>query len=346
MGFERLLGQEDVVRKLLRVSRKPEKPHAFLFAGPEGTGKQAAAVALAQALNCREDPLGCEICSHCRRIAEGNHPDVQLIEPEDGLVIKIDQVRRLVRAIGLRPLEAAYKVYLIQDAEKMNIYAANSFLKTLEEPPPQVVIILLSTKPSALLPTIRSRCLRLNFRPLPTRLLAELLMQNRNVSPEDAELMARAGGGSLARAVAWSEGENWLERQRLLQFLATRDTLLLPAVADVWSRDEESVRCCLRVVSSWLRDCVATAGGIRDEELVNADWVLDSPTGEKQATESRIGGLGVLGVEEAVFRIAAVGELLDQHLNLNRRLLLEMCLLSAIGVISGSAVALPLTGRG
>src|SRR5439155_5355387 len=147
--------------------------HAYLFSGPSMDELEVLARMLAQTLNCQQPPRRgasgmpldcCDRCLSCRKINAENHPDVQWIRPESKTrIITIDQMRELIQAINLKPTEALCKVAVIVAADRLNVQAANAFLKTLEEPPPKSVLILLSTEPQRILETILSRCLRLNF---------------------------------------------------------------------------------------------------------------------------------------------------------------------------------------
>lgn len=157
-------GREAALR-LQRSLQRGRVAHAYLFAGPRGSGKQAVATVLAQALNCLEEKHdACGRCKSCADIQKGTHPDVHWVRPESkSRQIRIEQIREFESAIALKPLIGRTKVGIIVDAECMNEAASNAFLKTLEEPPGRTVIMLLTAEPQRLLPTIVSRCLRLSF---------------------------------------------------------------------------------------------------------------------------------------------------------------------------------------
>lgn len=202
MPFHDVIGQARAVLFLQRAVTTGRVAHAYLFTGPAGVGKRAAALALAQALNCQqvssfefrvpglksgicnlqqhsdtqhptpntqhpESPNdGCGECRACRNIANGQHPDVQMIEP-DGATVKIEQIRTLEADAALVPYEAQWKVFILNNAERMTEAAANALLKTLEEPARNTVFVLLTSTVAALLPTIVSRCQAVTFSPLP-----------------------------------------------------------------------------------------------------------------------------------------------------------------------------------
>lgn len=197
--------QEQSVQLLQRSLERGRLAHAYLLTGDDLGHLEAVARTLAMTLNC-ERPVRrgegvvvdcCGKCSICRRIAEDNHPDVGWVRPESRLrVITIEQVRELIGGMNLKPKEAGYKVSVLVGADRLNVQAANAFLKTLEEPPPRSVLILLSNDPQRLLETILSRCLRLNFAGDGTLSMAEA---DREWLREFAETCAAGKGGLLGR---------------------------------------------------------------------------------------------------------------------------------------------------
>lgn len=173
MAFKDFPEQQDVVRLLQRSLEQGRLGHAYLFNGTELAELEAVARTLAKTLNCEKPPRrspgglaldSCDTCLSCRKIDSATHPDVQWIRPESKLrVITIHQMRDLMQTVHLKPTQAAFKVGVIVAADRLNLPAANAFLKTLEEPPANSILILLSTEPQRMLETILSRCLRLNF---------------------------------------------------------------------------------------------------------------------------------------------------------------------------------------
>jgi DNA polymerase III subunit delta' len=169
VSFNELKEQRQVAERLRRSLKHGRLAHAYLFAGPRGSGKEVVARALAKALNCLKHEHDCCAesagrCESCRRVDEDVHPDVYWVRPESkSRRIQVDQMRELMKAVNLRSSMGGVKIGIIVDADCMNEAASNAFLKTLEEPPAQTVIILLSSEPQRLLPTILSRCLKISF---------------------------------------------------------------------------------------------------------------------------------------------------------------------------------------
>ena len=180
MAFRNFPDQQQGVQLLQRSLERGRLAHAYLFTGDQLEELESLAATLARTLNCQNPTRGkgglpidcCDECLNCRKIQHGNHADVHWVRPESKLrIVGVDQMRELMQDINLKPTEAEYKVAVIVAADRLNVQAANAFLKTLEEPPSRSILILLATEPQRLLETIISRCLRLNFsggtRPLP-----------------------------------------------------------------------------------------------------------------------------------------------------------------------------------
>lgn len=205
--------QPVVVTQLLRSLKHGRLAHAYLFEGDRGTGKHEMALWLAQALFCltpQNDGQPCGSCNNCQRIAAGEHPDVQVIAPE-GQTIKVEQIRSLQAEFAKSGFESQQKVFILQDAEKMNASAANSLLKFLEEPAGQFLAVLETGSLGRILPTIQSRCQVLHFQPLSAAQLQEQL-QAEGIGKETAGLLT-ALTNSFDKAVEISQ-EEWFNEAR------------------------------------------------------------------------------------------------------------------------------------
>ena len=200
---------------LARQIAAEEVAHSWLLLGPPGAGKRVAATAMAAAVNCREEPgVGCGRCSSCERIARHRHPDVHHVAPE-GPLIPVDQIRESVIPEASRsPFEGHRKVFIIEEAERMNEPAQNALLKTLEEPQPDTVFVLISDREDELLDTIQSRCRIVRLEPLSTERVIEIL-ESQGASAEEARVAATiaAGDPELARRIAFDPALK--ERRRL-----------------------------------------------------------------------------------------------------------------------------------
>lgn len=275
MSLRQILGQETAVWQLQQAIRRNAIPSGYLFVGPEGVGKRLTAIQLAKALNC-EHPLkadACDTCSTCLRIDHGNYPDLVIVEPEGlGEEIRIETMRRLMRLIGLSPMEARSKVCIIDPADRLNEESSNAFLKTLEEPPPPTVFLLLARDRSRILPTIASRCQELRFQPLPIALVAkEIKGRLASIAPGEAETLARWSGGGLGKALQLAGDELVGEKVRWIEWLANPQARF-EAIERLSSGRSKAQRM-IEILISWYHDLLMMRLGV-GEMVIHQD-VLD-----------------------------------------------------------------------
>ena len=275
MGFADIVGHDRIKTILSAALGHGRLPPALLFSGPEGVGKKALALICARALVCERRPDdACEQCAGCTRAARGLHPDVVAVEP-DGATIKIDRVRDVAREIGARPFEARSRAFVIDDAHLLTEQAANALLKSLEEPCPTSHVLLVTSAPQALLPTIRSRCQTLRVGTLPPGLLAEYLERHRGLPPDEAHLRAVLSGGSLGAALAFEPEAYRGLRDALLKLLevAPRQGVFERMEAAQKLADLDDLPLALTALRALLRDVAALAAGSPDRSVLNADVV-------------------------------------------------------------------------
>ena len=226
MPWDSVRGHDRIVEQLRNSFATGRFPHAFLFVGPEGIGKRTLAKQLAQALLCenREERTleACNVCPACMMVVAGSHPDfIEVARPEDKQDLPIRVIRDLCANFGLKPARGLRKIAIVDDADDLNDEAANAFLKTLEEPPPGAVLILIGTSAELQLETIISRCQVVRFEPLDEGVLSRLLL-DRGIATEDAEAqrLAALGEGSMSRALEFAEGQFEEFRRILLDDLS------------------------------------------------------------------------------------------------------------------------------
>lgn len=278
-NWQNVIGHDWAVEMLQTSLANGRAGHAYLITGPDRIGKTTLALAFAQALNCTGDEAG--RCRACTLIAKNRHPDVQLIEPEVSgrgkLSLKIETIRQLQKDLSLTAYEAKVKIAILKRFDAASIGASNAFLKTLEEPPRDVVLILTANDADTLLPTISSRCRVLNLRPLPTELIEQSLTTRWAVDDEKAHLLAHLADGRLGWAVQAAQDETILEeRAAHLENLKTalasghvgRFTL-----ADKLANKPEKLPEVLKSWLSWWRDIniLSQKSGVGRTAVTNID---------------------------------------------------------------------------
>lgn len=278
MNFSSFIGNQRIKKHLAAVLQSHKLPKAYIFYGPEGVGKASMAFLLAKALNCRQFAgESCDKCNSCFKIEKRIHPDVQYYQPE-AKEISINQMRRLSSQINLKPLEGRYKVFIIDPAERLSQEAANALLKTLEEPPANSLIILITANLSSLMPTIRSRCQLLHFSVIPRKDLEEILIEKFDYQAAEARSLAHLSSGSLGRALSINLVESYDKRKRELDFLR------LLAKGDgfeaILSRTEELkgkeiIDETLQIQYSLARDMLVLNLSKEKELLINIDLEKD-----------------------------------------------------------------------
>jgi DNA polymerase-3 subunit delta' len=301
MSFRDVAGHRRLKRLLARALHSGTLPPSLLFAGPEGVGKRQVAYAVAQALNCLEPVVdealgerdGCGVCAVCTRIARRQHPDVTQVDRlEDKSDINVEQIREVVGQTAYRPFEGRVRVVIIDNADLVGDFGQNALLKTLEEPPARNVFVLVTSRPSVLLTTVRSRCCMLRFAPVPPADVAAALVGRHGFGEAEAQSAAALSGGSFARALeAGRDGRSDARRVAV-------DLLARTARADARSRlkagadllksagrksgempkdgkgsgaDRASVAERLRAMGSLLRDLSVLTTRAPEAALVNLD---------------------------------------------------------------------------
>ncbi len=278
MVFRDILGHTKEIEALGKAIANRRVAHSYLFSGISGIGKGCVARAFAGALNCAEGS-GCDECEDCRLIEAGSHPNLVEVWPTDkdderaknGL-IRIVKIRELQGAIKYK-VDRGKKVVIIEDADRLVPAAANAFLKTLEEPPADSVIILISSKASSLLPTILSRCQRINFGPLAEQSIRDYLVDTMALSPDLAASAAQASSGALGAAIEYAESGLWEKRATIAGYLKAvkrgDGAKLLKLAEELAKRDDLTE--VLESMKLWCRDRLVTEAGTPALAIDNAN---------------------------------------------------------------------------
>ena len=341
------LGQDHLLARLEPALAQGRFSHAYLLTGPPHVGKMTLALDLARAVNCERGPgVPCGDCSQCARIAGGLHAGVRVVgldaEGRDEArasrtVIGIDDVKDVLRLVNLNPYEGSSAVVILDGADTMSVEAANALLKTLEEPPPQVLFLLLAQDEETVLTTIRSRCQTLPLRPLPNLAMVEWLTVRRQASPpvspppvsqEEAERLYRLSQGCLGWAIRALGDPQVLEQrqadlERMLETMqAGLETRFAYAneVASLFTSNREAARELLGLWLRWWRDLLLVKAGV-DEYLHNAD--------QPEALQACAAGLTTGQVAQFLQRLTTTTAALER--NASARLALEVLMLELPG---------------
>jgi len=278
------VGQSEAIALIKNGLETDSLAHAYLLVGAPHIGKMTLALDLAKALNCQESERPCGQCQSCQRITEDKHTDIRTItlssakesgDTKSRVEISIDDIREMQRSASLPPFEGKYKVFIIDGAEYLSTEAANCLLKTIEEPPPQVVILLLASEESNLLPTVVSRCQRLELKPISTNKVKKMLIASYGIDQGKAEVLARLSQGCLGRAVAVSTDDSYMIQRE--QMLAKMMSLISVGweerfnYAAKMATDRKSADDVIKLWLCWWRDLLLVKCGCT-QSVTNIDY--------------------------------------------------------------------------
>jgi len=323
-----ILGHEWAVSLLREHTAHGRLRHAYLITGPQGVGRRTLALRLAQSINCSQPPVPgepCRACRNCAQIERMQHPDVSIIQAEhEGGTLKVDQVREAQHSLALAPYEARYRVAIFLRFEEAHLSAANALLKTLEEPPPQVILILTAADTESLLPTIVSRCEILRLRPLPLEFAAQGLSQGWDIPIEQAHLLAHISGGRPGHALGLHAQPDRLAQRTawlndLIEMLPASRVQRFAYIESLIKDKDQSKNNLRQMILAWLplwRDVMLRRAGARA--------ALGNP--DRQADIERLAqGIDLATTRQVMVALEHTLELLDK--NVNTRLAAEVLML-------------------
>ncbi len=292
MPFENILGNEPQKKLLLSTVKEDRISHAYIFSGIDGIGKKLFALEFAKFVNCKNrllnspsqseslsdaQPCQCQSCLKINTAENKNvHPDVTLLSYQDEKTIKVDSIKDVEEKIYLRPFESLYKVFIIDNAERMNSSAQNAFLKTLEEPPRFCIIILITSALNFIVPTIRSRCQLIRFHPLPQDLITEKLREMAVLDEQDARVASKIAGGSIGRAIRTDKDYLDFRKEIIRQLMkvsyrSPSGILKLCEYMKVEAKDMERHTALFDIMSLWLKDLLLVKLNYGEEQIINSD---------------------------------------------------------------------------
>ncbi|MGD9568458.1 MAG: DNA polymerase III subunit delta' [Sedimentibacter sp.] len=259
MLYSQVAGQEEIKASLIKSINNNQISHCYIFEGPNGMGKYELALIFAQSLFCEnftQNP--CNICSSCIKINSNNHPDLHIIN-NDETTLKREEIDDLIESIYKKPYESSKKVYIVKAAHEMTPQAANTFLKTLEEPPGDSVIILLTTNSNLLLSTIVSRCQTIKFRNVNKETIKKYLKENYSTTEEISDLAAEYSKGILNKAVnIISEKDNILEKRKeiikLFDKIINSDQEIIYELESYFDENKDNIDLIIEIMMMWIRD--------------------------------------------------------------------------------------------
>ncbi|HTY23882.1 MAG TPA: DNA polymerase III subunit delta' [Desulfomonilaceae bacterium] len=328
------LGHQDVLDLLQRTVSEGRPAHSYLFTGREGIGKKLVAMRFAAMLNCPQlqEDLDAS-CNVCRRICAEKHPDVIIEKPLRGM-IRIDRVRSIQGFFQYAPVEARYRVAVIDDAHSMNRSAQNALLKTLEEPPMGRMLLLVTSKPFLLLPTVRSRCRRIRFGPIEPGILAKIL-EERGLDPKKASLLAGMSSGSVARALEINTS-NFLDlRRRVIEALTDSRNIGIRGNLELSteiSKDRSMALNAIGIALSWVRDLLVAREGSSLSGCVNSDLLDRIVSSAEHHTREQL----FFVYDELV----KASDLIESEINVNRNLVMDVLLLRIRRMLAGASMGI------
>ena len=315
-GFKEIIGQENIKEHLQEAIMTSKVSHAYILNGQSGSGKKMMAEAFAEALQCTSldknkvnnisDVEPCHECHSCMQAHVGSNPDIVYVSPEQGeKAIKVGDVRdKVINDIAIKPYEYKYKIYIIEDAQKLTEEAQNALLKTLEEPPEYAVLILLATNADILLETIRSRCIMLDLRPIPDEKVKGYLADKfPDKSDKEIGFAVSFSRGRIGRALDYLENEDFkVVKDDIIDFIKKSPDMTFTdaskTIRELESVKEEYIEDCLDIMSMWYRDVLVFKGTRDINQLIFKEEISDI---SKQAQTASYDGLNK--IEEAIEKV-------------------------------------------
>lgn len=323
-GFKDIIGHEQIIEHFQNAIKLDKVSHAYILNGPDLAGKKMLAEAFAMALQCeKQGTEGCMECHSCKQAVSHNQPDIRYVTHEKPNTISVDDIRRQINQdIVIKPYANPYKIYIVDEAEKMNVQAQNALLKTIEEPPTYAVILLLTINADLFLPTILSRCICLHLKPLSNEKIRSYLMQRMQVPDYQADVCVAFAQGNVGKAVKLAGSENFQELKesavQLMKRIKDIDVYEMGEAVKQISEYKMSMNDYFDIMMVWYRDVLMYKATMDINGLVFKEQVYDI---KKQASKSSYHGIQEVlnALERAEIRLNA---------NVNFDIVIELLLLT------------------
>ena len=309
-GFQDILGHEQIIEHLQNAIKTDKVSHAYILDGPDMSGKKMIADAFSMTLECeKKGTEPCMECHSCKQALGKNQPDIIYLQHEKPNTISVDDIRSQINNdIGVKPYSSPYKVYIVDEAEKMNVQAQNALLKTIEEPPAYAVILLLTNNAEIFLPTILSRCVRLSLKAVPDEKIKAYLMENYEVPDYKADVCVAFAQGNVGKAIELAESEDFNEiKNSALQLIKRLDDIELyemtEAVKQI-SNYKLKINDYFDLIMIWYRDVLLYKATADVNKLIFKEEVYEI---KKEASRSSYGGIENIleALEKAKIRLNA-----------------------------------------
>ena len=326
MKFQDIIGQEHMTGHLQNAIRMGKVSHAYIIQGEAGSGKKLLADTFAAALQCEEGGIEpCGHCQSCKQAVSGNHPDIRRVTHEKAS-ISVDDIRlQLNNDILVKPYSRPYKVYIIDEAEKMTEQAQNAMLKTIEEPPAYAVILLLTVNAKLLLPTILSRCILLNVRPVARGQITKLLTEHYGIAGFMADVAADFADGVPGKAIAYAQSGEFVNlKDEVIRLLRRLDSMPAEEIykkVKEWAGSKPAIPDILSLIQLWYRDILVMKSTDGAGRLVFRE--------EERELASRAGNMSYGQIEDCLKAIETIKQRMNANVNLE--VSLEMLLYTIKG---------------
>lgn len=323
-GFKDIVGHEQIIEHLKTAIEMGKVSHAYILNGPDLSGKMMIAEAFARALLCeKQDPEGCGECRSCRQSDDRNNPDIIYVKHDKPNTISVDDIRtQLNNDIVIKPYSNQYKIYIVDEAEKMNQQAQNALLKTIEEPPAYAVIMLLTTNADSFLQTIRSRCITLNLKSVKNDVIKSYLMTEKKIPDYQADVCAAFAQGVVGKAIKLASSDDFNElKESALSLIKRLDDIDLYEMGEAIKQISDyklQMQDYFDLITVWYRDVLYMKATNDVNGLIFKDEVYDI---KKQASKHSYHGIETIieALDKAKLRINA---------NVNFDLVIELLLMT------------------
>lgn len=323
-GFKEIVGHEEIIQHLQNAIRLGKVSHAYILSGEKGSGKKLLANTFAMALQCeKRDVDPCQECRSCKKAMSRNHPDIIYITHEKPNSIGIEDIRtQLIEDVMIKPYCSSYKIYIVDEAEKLTLQAQNALLKTIEEPPAYAVIMLLTSNMDTFLPTITSRCVKLNLRPVQESMVKDYLMEKMNLPDYQAQMDAAFSQGNIGKARQMAESDDFnLMTEQALRILKKSKELELYEMVEMikeLSAEKQNIDEYLDLFAMWFRDVLFFKATKEVDGLMFKDQLNYIKERAKKSSYE--------GIEKIIDAIGIAKERL--HANVNFDLVMELLFLT------------------